>query len=87
MREKLGDEFEGIIVDFTKAGLIVELADYFVDGLVPYADLGGDYFYQKNERILAGRKTGKAFQLGRRIRVLLVSVDPVIKRMNLMISK
>ncbi len=86
LREKLGDEFEGIIVDFKKAGLIVELVDYFVDGLVPYADLGGDYFYQKNERILVGRRTGKAFHLGSRIRVLLVSVDPVIKRMNLMIS-
>jgi len=86
LKEKLGDEFEGIIVDFTKAGLIVELDDYFVGGLVPYSDLGGDYFYQKTERVLIGRKTGKSFQLGSRIRVLLVSVDPVIKRMNLMVS-
>ncbi|UCE42112.1 MAG: ribonuclease R [Candidatus Aminicenantes bacterium] len=86
LKKKLGDEFEGIIIDFTKAGLIVELDDYFVDGLIPYSDLGGDYFYKKTDSVLLGRKTGKAFSLGSRIRVILVSVDPILRRMNLMIS-
>jgi ribonuclease R len=86
LKEKLGDEFEGIIVNFTKAGLIVELVEYFVDGLIPYGDLGGDYFTKKTEKVLVGKGTGKSFELGSRIRILLVSVDPVLKRMNLMVS-
>jgi ribonuclease R len=85
LKKKLGDEFEGIIVGFTKAGLVVELDDYFVDGLIPFQDLGGDYFQKKTESILVGRKTGKSFELGGRIRVVLVSVDPIQKRMNLML--
>jgi len=86
LKKKLGDEFEGIIVDFTKAGLIVALDDYFVDGLIPYSDLGGDYFYKKTDSVLIGKKTGKSFELGSRIRVVLVSVDPILRRMNLMLS-
>ena len=86
LKGKLGEEFEGIIVDFTKAGLVVELIDYFVDGVVPYSDLGGDYFTQKTEKVLIGKKTGKSFELGSRIRVLIISVDPLLRRMNLMVS-
>jgi ribonuclease R len=86
LKKKVGDEFEGIIVDFTKAGLIVELVDYFVDGLIPYSDLGGDYYYKKTDSVLIGKKTGKSFALGSRIRAQLVSVDPLLRRMNLMVS-
>jgi len=86
LKEKLGDEFEGIIVGFTKAGLIVELDDYFVDGLVSYRDMGGDYFYKKTEKILIGKKSGESYELGSRLRVILVSVDPILRRMNLMVS-
>ena len=86
LKKKLGDEFEGIVVDFTKAGLIVELVDYFVDGLIPFGDLGGDYYYKKTNSVLIGKKTGKSFALGSRIRAQLVSVDPLLRRMNLMVS-
>ena len=87
LKEKLGDEFDGIIVDFTKAGIIVELDDYFVDGLIPFQDLGGDYYYKKTDSILIGKRTGKSFELGSQIRVVLVSVDPILKRMHLMVHK
>ena len=86
LREKLGDEFEGVIVEFTKAGMVVELDDYFVDGLVPFNDLGRDYFYKKTEKILVGKKTGKSYELGSRLKIILVSVDPILRRMNLMLS-
>lgn len=86
LKKKLGDEFEGTIVDITKAGLIVELDDYFVDGLILYSDLGGDYFARKTEKILVGRKSGKSYELGSRIRTVLVSVNPMLRRMNLVLS-
>jgi ribonuclease R len=87
LKKELGNEFGGIIVDFTKAGLVVELDDYFVDGLVPFSELGGDYFFKKNEIVLIGKRTGKSFTLGSRLRVILVSVDPMLRRMNLMVSR
>jgi ribonuclease R len=86
LKGKLGEEFEGLIVDITRAGLVVELDGYFVDGLVSYGDLGGDYFYKKSERTLVGRRSGKAFELGSKVRIILVSVDPNLRRMNLILA-
>jgi ribonuclease R len=87
LKDRLGDEFGGVIVDFTKAGMIVELDDFFVSGLIPFGDLGNDYFYKKTEKMLSGKKTGKSFELGSHLRVVLVSVDPIFRRMNLMLSE
>ncbi len=87
LKNKLGEEFRGTIVEFAKAGLIVELDDYFVDGLILYSDLGRDYFYKKTEKVLSGKKTGESFELGSRIKVVLVSVDPMLRRMNLIIAE
>ncbi len=87
LKKKLGEEFDGIIVDITKAGLIVELDDYFVDGLVSYSDLGGDYFRKRSEKTLVGKRTGRTFELGDRLKVLLASVDPILRRMSLVLKQ
>jgi ribonuclease R len=87
LKGKLGEEFDGIIVDITRAGLIVELDDYFIDGLVSYSDLGGDYYRKRSEKTLVGRKTGRTFELGDRMRVILASVDPILRRMSLVLSQ
>lgn len=87
LKSKLGEEFEGMIMEFSKAGLVVELNGYFVDGLIPYRDLGNDYFYEKTKRVLSGKKTGESFELGKRINTVLVSVDPMLRRMNLMLPE
>lgn len=87
LKDKLGEEFDGIIVDIISAGLVVELDGYFVDGLVSYADLGGDYFRKRSEKTLVGRRTGRTFELGDRMRVALASVDPILRRMSLILSQ
>lgn len=86
LKRKLGDEFDGIIVDITKAGLVVELEDYFVDGIVSYSDLGGDYYFKRSEKTLIGRRTGRKYELGDRLKVALVSVDPILRRIGLTLS-
>jgi len=86
LKGKLGDEFEGIITDITKAGLVVELKDYFVDGIVSYSDLGGDYYFKRSEKTLIGRRTGRKYELGDRLKVALASVDPILRRMGLTLS-
>ena len=87
LKQKLGEEFDGIIVDITRAGLVVELDDYFVDGIVPYSDLGGDYYLKRTGKTLVGKRTGRTFELGDRTRVILASVDPILKRMGLSLSE
>jgi len=83
LKAKLGEDFTGIIVDIAKAGVVVELEDYFVQGLIPFADLGGDYFYRKSKQLLIGRRSGRRFTMGQRITVTLAAVDPLLRRMTL----
>ena len=83
LKAKLGEDFTGIIVDIAKAGVVVELEDYFVQGLIPFADLGGDYFYRKSKQLLIGRRSGRRFTMGQRITVILAAVDPLLRRMTL----
>lgn len=86
LKRKLGEEFEGIIVDITRAGLVVELADYFVSGIVSYSDMDGDYYFKKSEKTLTGRRTGRTFELGDWVKVIGVAVDPILKRLSLILS-
>lgn len=85
LKTRMGDEFAGIIVDISKSGLIVELGDYFISGIIFFNDLEGDYYYRDNNCTLKGRRTGKKYELGESLRVAPVAVDPDLRRMTLQI--
>jgi ribonuclease R len=82
LKDRLGEEFDGIVVDVVRAGLVVEIDDYLVSGLLPFASLRGDYEPKPAGRRLrpAGRR--KAFDLGDKVHVILVSCDPALRRMS-----
>ena len=70
MRERVGDEFEALIVSVTKFGFFVELMDMFIEGLVPIATLTGDrYTYRENTKQIIGERSKKKYSLGDRVRV------------------
>ena len=83
LKARLGEEFDGIIVDITRSGLIVTLDEFFVEGTVSFNDLGGDPLIRRSPAVLAGRRTGRKFELGRPMRVVLAAVDPIQRRMTL----
>lgn len=85
LKTRMGDEFVGIIVDISKSGLIVELGDYFISGIIFFNDLEGDYYYKDNNYTLKGRRTGNKYELGESLRVVPVAVDPDLRRMTLQI--
>jgi len=87
LKEKLGEEFDGMIVDITRSGLVVELEDYFVSGLVAIDDLGAEDFWRKSPAVLSGRRTGKRYELGQMVRVTLAAVDPILRRMSLVFAR
>ena len=86
MRDRVGEDFSGMILNATKFGLFVELDDLFVEGLVPLMTLGqfdGDrYTYRENTRQIIGDRSGRKFSVGDRIRVVLDRVDAVEKRLQ-----
>jgi ribonuclease R len=82
LKDRLGDEFRGIVVDVIKAGLVVEIDDYFVSGLLPFAALRGEHEAKPAARRLRPKRLRKTFDLGDEVRVILVSCDPALRRMG-----
>ncbi len=87
MIDKVGDEFDGLIISVTKYGFFVELNELYIEGLVPVDTLPGDrYLYQENSRKLVGERSRHAYSAGDRVRVVLVKVDESEKRLTFMLA-
>jgi ribonuclease R len=83
MQERVGEDFDGLIISVTKYGLFVELTDLFVEGLVPLTSLAGDHFtYHENTREITGQRSRKTYRLGQRVRALVDRIDPVEKKIQ-----
>jgi ribonuclease R len=76
MADRVGEDFDALVISTAKYGLFVELTDLFIEGLVPIDSLPGDeYTYQENIRKVVGRRTRREFSIGDRVRVILDRVD------------
>ena len=83
MEDRLGEEFDGLIVSVTKFGMFVELNDMFIEGLVPLASLADDrYQYHENTRQIIGQRSRKTYSLGDPVRVLVDRIDPMQQRIQ-----
>src|SRR5246500_3747464 len=83
MQDRVGEDFDGLIISVTKFGLFVELTDLFIEGLVPIATLSDDrYTYHENTREIIGQRSRKAYRLEQKIRVLVDRIDPVEKKIQ-----
>ncbi len=83
MQDRVGEDFDGLIISVTKFGFFVELIDMFIEGLVPLATLTHDHFtFHVNTRQIIGQRTRKAYSLGDRIRVLVDRIDPVLRKIQ-----
>ena len=76
MKEKTGEEFEGVISGVMAFGFFVELKDIFVEGLVRVTNLHDDYYqYHENRYCLIGERTHRTFRIGDEIKVRVDRVD------------
>jgi ribonuclease R len=83
MEDRVGEDFDGLIISVTKFGFFVELTDLFIEGLVPLDSLTDDrYIYHENTREIIGQRNRKIYSLGQKIRVLVDRIDPVEKKIQ-----
>jgi ribonuclease R len=83
MQHRIGEDFDAMVMNATKYGLFVELADLFIEGLVPLGSLLDDiYTYRENTRQIIGVHSGRRFSIGDRLRVILDRVDEVERRLQ-----
>jgi ribonuclease R len=83
MQERLGDEFEALVIGLTRHGFFVELTDLFIEGVVPLDSFDDDrYVYRENLRAIVGLDSGHAYRLGDRVTVRLDRIDRVDNRLE-----
>jgi ribonuclease R len=70
MQDKVGMEFDGNISGITEWGMFVELEDTKIEGLVSLRNIKEDYLdYDEDSMSLTGKKTGRKFVLGDKVRI------------------
>jgi ribonuclease R len=76
MRDKLGEEYGGMVNGVTTFGIFVQLDSLFIEGLVHITELGADYFqYDEIKNELRGERTGIRYRMSDRVRVQVSRVD------------
>jgi ribonuclease R len=83
MEERVGEEFQALVISTTRYGLFVELGEYFVEGLVPIDTLPGDsYSYNENTRKIIGHRSRREFSIGDKVTVILDRVEPMERKLQ-----
>ncbi|MFZ6872739.1 ribonuclease R [Undibacterium sp. Di27W] len=86
IRNKIGEEFTGMITGVTQFGIFVQLDEIFIEGLVHVTELGADYFqYDEARHELRGERTGKRYQLTDKVTVQVSRVDLDARKIDLAI--
>jgi ribonuclease R len=83
MQDRIGEDFQAIVLSCTKYGFFVELDDLFIEGLVPLSSLTDDrYSFRDTDRRIVGDRNSKVFKMGMRVHVLLDRIDRLQRRLQ-----
>lgn len=75
MSERLGQEYDGIVVGMTGSGMFIALKNT-IEGFVPVASMMDDFYEHFEETYsFVGRRTKKTYKLGQPVRVKVLATD------------
>jgi ribonuclease R len=83
MKDKVGERYDGVVAAVVEFGLFVELERWFVEGLVRVEDLGGAPAFDPVQHALVDAASGRAFRVGDRVKVEVLSASPARRRIEL----
>jgi ribonuclease R len=88
LKDKIGEEFEGVVTGITNFGIFIQLSQYLADGLIRYEDLMDDW-WDVDERggFVRGERTGTRIGIGDVAKVYIVKVDVPRRELGLAISE
>ena len=76
LQSRIGEEFEATISSALEFGLFVQLTHMPIDGLVHISAIPGDYWeLDRGGMGLVGRRSGRRWKMGDKVRVRLARVD------------
>jgi ribonuclease R len=76
MMDKVGQEFMGKVSGVTNFGVFIELADFYVEGLVHISTLPDDYYqFDPVRHELLGEHTRRSFRIGDEVKIQVARVN------------
>jgi ribonuclease R len=87
LKERNPQVFRAAIMDVRNYGLVVELPDALVTGVVHVSTLSDDFYrFDAVQRRLVGRRTNRRFSVGDEIRVFVARVDTFKRQIDFAIA-
>lgn len=75
LRNRIGEEFEGIVSGIIDRGFFVELPESKAEGLVDFRYLDDTYVVEEGNMRATGKRYKRQFKMGDRVRVIVTAVD------------
>lgn len=83
LKDRVGEEFDGVISGVTEWGLYVEIIENKCEGMIPIRDLNDDYYrFDEEEYCLIGQKYNRRYQLGDPLRITVASANLEKKQLD-----
>ncbi|MBN2812800.1 MAG: ribonuclease R [Bacteroidales bacterium] len=83
MKDKVGQQFEGVVSGVTEWGIYVEIIENKCEGMIPIRGLAGDFYeYDEDNYCIRGRRSGKKYQIGDPLQIEVVRVNMEKKQID-----
>jgi ribonuclease R len=88
LKERVGEQFMGVVTGITNFGIFVQISEYLIDGLIRYEDLLDDW-WDVDERSgqVRGQRTGQKIGIGDVLKVIVVNVNLPVRELNLAVAE
>jgi ribonuclease R len=84
LRDKVGEEYSGLISGVTSYGLFITIEDFLIEGLIHISSLSDDYYqFYEDQYCIEGEHNSRRFRLGDRIKVRVIKLDFQKKEVDL----
>ncbi len=83
LKNRVGEEFDGMISGVTEWGIFVELTESHCEGLVRLKDARDDhYYFDEKNYCYIGKKTKRKLSLGDKVRIEIKKADMIKKQLD-----
>lgn len=81
LKDKVGQEFAGVISGVIESGIFVELEETRAEGLIPFRTMQGGYYM--SAPYTAGNRSGQTYTIGQKITARIKKIDMNSRQMDL----
>ena len=85
LKEKIGQEFEGVISGVIESGIFVELDESRAEGMISFRNMGGGF--SMIAPYTAGSRTGDTYTIGQPVKVRIKKIDMTLRQMDLELAE